>query len=77
MTTPDASPSWRAHMPAQLTTYSHAIVPAVVVTPVTARFFVVTPVAATPSTSVAPACRAPLASAMVTSTGSARPSSLT
>jgi hypothetical protein len=43
MTTPEASPSWRAHMPAQLTTYSQPIVPWLVVTPVTAPPRVVTP----------------------------------
>ncbi len=77
MVTPDSSPSWRAHMPAQLTTYSASIVPAEVVTPVTAPRCFVTPVTVTPSMIRAPCARAPLASAIVTPTGSTRPSSFT
>ncbi len=64
-------------MPAQFTTYSASMSPYGVVTPVTAPPAFVTPVTGTPSITVAPLSRAPLASAMVTSTGLARPSSAT
>ena len=64
-------------MPAQLTTYSASMSPYGVVTPVTAPRDVVIPVTGTPSMTVAPLSRAPLASAIVTSTGLARPSSAT
>src|SRR5689334_3063704 len=69
-----ASPSWRAHMPAQLTTTSASMCPWSVSTPVTVRWRVVAFNARTPSTIVTPRCRAPRASDMVTSTGLARPS---
>jgi len=60
-----------------LTTYSAAIGPAGVVTPVTAPRRRVTPVHGTPSRIRTPSWRAPLASAIVTPTGSARPSPAT
>jgi hypothetical protein len=53
------------------------IVPPGVVTPVTTPRLRVTPVHGTPSRIVTPRWRAPLASAIVTPTGSARPSSFT
>ncbi len=77
MLTPARSPSWRAHIPAQLTTYSASMSPYGVVTPVTTPLAFVTPVTGTPSMTVAPLSRAPFASAIVTSTGFARPSSAT
>ncbi len=75
--TPDFAPSCRAHMPVQFTTYSHSMSPYGVSTPVTTPRLWVTPVTATPSRMVAPCMRAPLASAIVTSTGLALPSSFT
>ncbi len=77
MFTPLRAPSWRAHIPAQLTTYSASMSPWFVRTPVTAPLSVRTSVTGTPSMIVAPASRAPLASDIVTSTGLARPSSFT
>ena len=74
MLTPERSPSWRAHMPAALTTYSHSMSPAGVRTPTTAPSRVRTSIAGVPSSSVAPRIRAPLARAIVTSTGFTRPS---
>jgi hypothetical protein len=69
-------------MPVQLTTTSASTSPLGVRTPVTRRRppragDVRTPSTGTPSTIVAPCRRAPLASAIVTSTGLARPSSAT
>ena len=51
--------------------------PALVRTPTTRPFFWITPYADTPSQIFAPCMRAPLPSAIVTSTGFARPSSFT
>ena len=78
MFTPVRAPSCRAHMPAQLTTYSHSMSPwrgphaghrAAVGQDVEHRHALDDP--------WHPACRAPLASDIVTSTGFARPSSAT
>ena len=78
MLTPAVAPSWRAHMPAQLTTYSASMSPNGVRTPVTApRFVEEAGDGRRPSRIVAPCMRAPFASAIVTSTGFARPSSFT
>ena len=74
MLTPASSPSCRAHIPAQLTTYSASMSPCGVRTPVTAPRLVRNPVTGTPSMIRAPRIRAPLASAIVTSTGFTRPS---
>jgi hypothetical protein len=64
-------------MPAAFTTTSVSIRPASVSTAQTRRPRVSTPVAATPSTTRTPSCRAPLASDVATPTGSALPSSAT
>ncbi len=77
MFTPAFAPSCRAHIPAQLTTYSASMSPIGVRTPVTTPRFWRIPVAGTPSRIVAPCIRAPFASAIVASTGFARPSSFT
>ena len=77
MSTPASAPSWRAHIPAQLTTYCASMSPAAVRTPVTAPRDCRNPVTGTPWRIVTPSWRAPLASDIVTSTGLARPSSAT
>ena len=64
-------------MPAELMTSSVSMRPCSVSTAVTRRPFVSMPVAATPSITVAPSWRAPLAREVATPTGSARPSSAT
>ena len=74
MLTPASSPSWRAHIPAQLTTYSASMSPWGVRTPVTAPWRWQNPVTGTPSQIRTPRIRAPLASDIVTSTGFTRPS---
>ena len=61
-------------MPAALTTYSHSMSPTGVRTPTTAPSRVRTSSAGVPSRIVAPRIRAPLARAIVTSTGFTRPS---
>jgi hypothetical protein len=77
MFTPAVAPSWRAHIPAQFTTYSASISPYAVRTPVTTPRRATNPVTGTPSMIVTPCMRAPLASDIVTSTGFAWPSSAT
>ena len=62
------------HIPAQLTTNSASTSPCAVRTPVTAPRRCRNPVTGTPSTIRAPRIRAPLARAIVTSTGFTRPS---
>ena len=74
MVTPASSPSSRAHIPAQLTTYSASMSPRGVRTPATAPPLRMKPVTGTPSMIRAPRIRAPRASDIVTSTGFTRPS---
>jgi hypothetical protein len=75
--TPDFAPSWRAHMPAAFTTYSHSIVPWSVTTPATRPCRTITSVTVTPWAIVTPCWRAPFAIDIVTSTGFTRPSPAT
>ena len=77
MDTPDRAPSWRAHMPAALTTYSHSIVPWSVTTECTRPPRTTTSSTVTPWAMVTPWLRAPRAMDMVTSTGFTRPSPAT
>ncbi len=72
--TPASLPISRAHWPAQLTTFSQAISPRSVTTPVTRPFSVRMPVTAVSSRMVTPAVRAPRASAWTMSEGEAWPS---
>ena len=66
---PAMAPTCRAHCPAQLTTVSHWMVPSLVLTAVMRLPSISKPRTVTPSTILAPAIRAPLASDWVMSDG--------
>ncbi len=72
--TPARAPTFLAHCPAQLTTFSQRISPAVVLAPTTRPLTMSKPVTATPSNIRAPCMRAPRASDCVRSDGLAWPS---
>ena len=71
---PASAPTWRAHWPAQLTTFSHAMSPRVVLTFAMRPSAISKPVTRASSNSFAPRILAPFASDCVMSEGLAWPS---